>query len=58
MSQMFLFNNLTEGRELLQAGVNPACTEPGHNPRKVMQAGTQVVQGDFPLGLRYTERKI
>lgn len=37
MSQMFLFNNLTEGRELLQAGVNPACTESGHNPRKVMR---------------------
>lgn len=57
MSQMFLFNNLTEGREPLQAGVNPACTEPGHNPRKVMQA-LKRFRGDFPLGLRYTERKI
>lgn len=38
MSQMFPFNNLTEGREPLQAGVNPACTVPGHGPRKGMQA--------------------
>lgn len=38
MSQMFVLNNLTEGREPLQAGVNPACTEPGRTPRKVMQA--------------------
>lgn len=38
MSQMFPFNNLAEGREPLQTGVNPACTVPGHGPRKGMQA--------------------
>lgn len=56
MSQMFLFNNLIRDRELLKAGVNPACSAPGHDPREGC-AGTGVKQVDFPLGLRYPVRK-
>lgn len=56
MSQMFLFNNLTQGREPLKAGVNPACTVSGQDPRKG-RTGTEAVQVDFPLGPKYTERK-
>lgn len=56
MSQMFLFHNLTQGRGLLDAGVNPACTALGWDPRKGC-AGTGAIQVALPLGQRYAERK-
>lgn len=56
MSQMFLFNNLTQGRAPLKAGVNPARTAPGSRPRKGC-TGTEAIHVGFPLGPRYTEGK-
>lgn len=34
MSQIFPFNNPTQGRGLLKADINPAGTEPGQGPGK------------------------
>lgn len=56
MSQMFLFNNLTQGRGLLKAGVNPAHTVSGQDPG-MGRAGTEAIQVALLLELRYTERK-
>lgn len=57
MSQMFLFHNLTQGRGLFGAGVNPACAVLGQDPGKG-SAGTKATQVALPLGRRYVERKL
>lgn len=57
MSQMFLFHNLTQGRGLFIAGVNPTCAALGQDPRKGC-AGTEATQVALPLGRRYSERKL
>lgn len=46
---MFLFNNLSQGRGLLKAGVNPACTAPRQDPGEG-SVGTAVIQVGLPLG--------
>lgn len=56
MSQMFLFNNLTQGRGLLEAGINPEYTVPGQDPG-MGHAGTKAIQVGLLLELRHTERK-
>lgn len=49
MSQMFLFHNLTQGRGLFIAGINPTCAALGQDPGKGC-AGTKETQVALPLG--------
>lgn len=49
MSQMFLFNNLTQGRGPLKAGVNPVCTVPGQDLEKGCGHGSETGE----LAIRY-----
>lgn len=57
MSQMFLLHNLTQGRGLFIASVNPTCAGLGQGPGKGC-AGTEATRLALPLGRRQAERKI